>query len=523
MSKRSVDLKFILTYQLYVDGYMLPFKNLIFTDKSCTTPIYSQITGQLTALIQDGTIRPGSFLPGTRQMAELLAVNRKTVINAYEELRIQNWIDVVPQKGYRVIPELSLIKPRSYHPKDNFGHPEGTPGKLTAKYLQGGYKISARAIEIVVDDGLPDARLFPYLKMHRVYRDYGKNIILKSSALAPEEAGSEQIRGACSDFLNSTRGLNICMDRIVMTGSSQMAIFIATSIILSPGDVVVMGDPIDPHAQEVIKNAGAEIVAVRMDNEGIDTDELENLINKYRVKMLYIAPQHHHPTTVTLSDTRRENLLRLIHSHGFWVVEDDSGYDFHYENSPIMPLASANHAGKVIYVGSFDKIFSASFRVGYLVAKPEVIAKVIRLKGIMDLKGDIYMERMVSGMIRTGDLRRHIKKSNKLYFQRCNFVCDLLNAKLGHILKFTKPQGGLALWLRFSTGYPVAKLIAMASKAGLLLKGTHLDDTGSAMHNGIRFGYASLSEAEMTRAVDILLKVTGQLADYSKVSSDDII
>jgi GntR family transcriptional regulator/MocR family aminotransferase len=488
---------------------MLPYHNLIVIDKENELPVYRQITNRLIGLIREGLIPPGSFFPGTRQMAEFITVNRKTIINAYEELMTEDWIEPVDRKGYRVTPELPVIKPRSFQPPNPFSSQDNIVSRNLT--LQGSLQPehpATKSSDIVVNDGFPDPELAPFNEISKVYRDNATSARIKQLMCLKDYGGLPLLKEATALFLNETRGLNIRKDDLVITRGAQMAIYIAATVLLTKGDHVVVTEPNYRYADEIIENTGARISKIGIDDEGPNMEQLEQILKKSPVKMLYIIPHLHHPTTITMSAGRRHRLLQLIEQYGFYVIEDDYGYDFHYTNNPILPLASAPHGGKIIYIGSFTKLLAPSIRVGYMVAAPDIIKKGTNLKRLIDLRGDTFIEFMLAQMIINGDLLRHINRSNKLYARRCDFICDLFTKKLSHAVEFTRPLGGMAIWLRFKPRYPVNKIINDATHAGLCMIGMSFRLPGDPNDNGIRFGFASLSEEEISKAVDILIRLT---------------
>lgn len=488
---------------------MLPFNNLILPDKESHFPVYKQITNRLINLIKEGMIPPGAFLPGTRQMAELLSVNRKTAINAYEELLMEEWIESIDRKGYRVIPELPVLKPRTFRPPSHFIPTDISSSRAnTTQCVDQPQHRLTKSSDIVVNDGFPDPELAPFKDISKVYRDEGVSARIKQLMCLRDEGGLGLLKDAASVFLNETRGLNITREDIVITRGAQMAIYIAASVLLSKGDNVVVTEPNYIYANEVIENTGANIIKITIDHHGPNIDQLEQILKTTQIKLLYIVPNHHHPTTVTLSAARRLKLLQLIEHYGFYLIEDDYDYDLHFENNPTLPLACARHNGKIIYIGSFTKLLAPSIRVGYMIAAPEIVKKAINLRRLIDLRGDTFTEYMLSQMIINGDLSRHIKKSNRIYAQRCDFLCALLIKKLSHAIEFSKPLGGMAIWLKFRAKFPINKIIHNASHAGLCMIGMSFQQPGDPNDNGLRFGFASLSEEEMTKAVAILVELT---------------
>ncbi|WP_315818655.1 aminotransferase class I/II-fold pyridoxal phosphate-dependent enzyme [Paraflavitalea speifideaquila] len=137
--------------------------------------------------------------------------------------------------------------------------------------------------------------------------------------------------------------------------------------------------------------------------------------------MVYVIPHHHHPTTATLSADRRMQLLELVRQYKLAVIEDDYDFSFHYDSAPILPLASTQHGGCVIYIGSVTKVLTPSVRVGFMIAPEIFIKQATYLRRMIDSRGDNLMEAALANLMKNGDIGRHIKKSNKIYLQRRDF------------------------------------------------------------------------------------------------------
>lgn len=487
---------------------MLPFKNLLKIDKSSNDAVFRQIASQLVLLIQKGILLPHMELPSTRSLAADLELHRKTVMAAYNVLITEEWIESEQRKGYKVSALLPIVKPRTYTSHSHTGY-SGQPGFPFSQMdnipsLPG---ISADS-KVIVDDGFPEIAIFPFEKISKEYSRLLTYSTLKKSTLNWNIGGSHNFKEALSSFLNDTRGLNILPENLLITRGAQMAIYIAASLILKPGDQVLVTDPSYFMADAVFTQLGAQLVRIPVDSEGIDVDAVEDALNNKKIKLLYIIPHHHHPTTVTLSSMRRVKLLELIRTHQLPVIEDDYDYDFQYQHSPYLPLASGEHDGNVVYIGSLTKVLGANFRLGYMISTAGFLHSAIKLKSLIDLRGDALMETAVASLIQSGEFSRFIKKANKLYGYRCDYASDLIRNELGEVIAFIKPQGGMALWLKFKEEYPLSNILHKASSLGLQLAGSAYYQGKDKKHNAIRFGFASISEQEITYAVDILKKVT---------------
>jgi len=488
---------------------MLPFKNLLQIDKSSSTSVFRQIASQLVLLIQKGILLPEMELPSTRVLAVDLGLHRKTIMAAYNDLIAEDWIESEERKGYKVSSRLPIIKPRSY---TNKGSLKGYKGKSDFSFDQLDHipalpKISP-GYQLIVDDGFPETDIFPIEKILKEYRKLLGFNVLKKSASSWDIGGSNSFKEALHSFLNETRGLNITTENLMITRGAQMAIYIAASLILKPGDQVLVSDPSYFMADAVFRQLGAELIRVPVDSEGMDIDAVENALKNQKIKLLYIIPHHHHPTTVTLSSERRTKLLELIRTYQLPVIEDDYDYDFQYQYSPYLPLASGEHDGNVIYIGSLTKVLGAPFRLGYMISTADFLRSAMKFKSLIDLRSDVLMEGAIASLMRSGEFSRHIKKANKLYGFRCDYSADLIQSELSEMIEFTKPQGGMALWLRFKKEFPVSQVISKASSMGLQLLGSSYAKGKEGKHNGIRFGFASVNEADIDFAVEVLKKIS---------------
>lgn len=238
-------------------------------------------------------------------------------------------------------------------------------------------------------------------------------------------------------------------------------------------------------------------------------DNLAGLCKTQRVRLVYVTSHHHYPTTVTLSADRRMQLLQLAEQYGFVILEDDYDYDFHYASSPILPLASADTRGMVVYVGSLTKSIAPAFRVGYVVAPPNLVEELGYHRRIIDRQGDNLLEQTIAELFAEGDLNRHLKRAQRVYHQRRDAFCQLLRYRLGSVIDFKTPEGGMAVWAKFDDAIDLADLAARCRKTGLYLNDGrfYVPDSGPSHHT--RLGFASLTLDEMEWAVGQLERCIG--------------
>jgi len=496
---------------------MLPFKTLLSLQRKSSIPVYRQIAHGLMDLIRSGIMQPGSFLPSSREMAVQLQVHRKTVVAAYEELFSQDWIETMPRKGVRVSPLLPEIRPRTFKsvPKINgYSADAGFSFRRMGPWVA--MSPAGSKPRLVLNDGFPDARIAPIEELMKTYRRYFRLTTTERSVMYSDPAGSIRLRDAIAAFLSDSRGLNVERSHVLISSGAQMAIYMAANMLIQNGSTVLVGEPNYPNANFIFQQLGASLIRVPVDEYGIDVDRIDRICRRKKPSLLYIVPHHHHPTTVTLSADRRMKLLQLINTHRLPVIEDDYDYDFHYGKGPILPLATADHGGRVIYVGSLSKCLASSIRVGYMVAPQDFIKEASSLRRMINIRGDILLEEALADLYHSGAMQRHIRKSVKLYRERRDRFCEMLADAMGDKIAFNVPPGGMAAWVRFREEYPLPGIAQEAARLGLFMSDGHFYNSGSVRYNALRMGFASLNEQEMTEIVAILKKLTertGRLSD----------
>jgi GntR family transcriptional regulator/MocR family aminotransferase len=479
----------------------IPFKNLIVIDRLSGTPVYMQIARMMIGAIQHGTLAPGVKLPGTRLLAQLLEVHRKTIVAAYAEVDSQGWIETLPNKGTFVPSKSLVISPGQLTFNPVRSYPKST-GFAFQKSMLLDRPVAVSKTELEFTDGLPDVRLAPLDKLSKAYSSVLKRKNNSRYLGYSHVEGNEYFRVQLTSYLNNTRGLHVGRENIITTRGIQMGIYLASMLLIEPGDQVVVGNLSYYVANMIFQQAGAKILSVPVDHEGISVEAVKKLCETKKIRMLYLTPHHHYPTTVTLSAERRIALLNLSVQYGFVILEDDHDYDFHYDSSPFLPLASADSAGMVVYIGSFCKALAPGLRSGYIVAPANFISELAKLRRIVDRQGDLMMEQALGELLHEGEIQRHLKKAQKVYHQRRDQFCRLLQNGFGDYLNFSVPPGGLAVWTEWNKNINLLRLSKECLHQELHLPQTLLFQTGQL--SAVRLGFGNLNEDEIGRAMGVL-------------------
>ncbi|GLU43484.1 PLP-dependent aminotransferase family protein [Allomuricauda sp. NBRC 101325] len=487
-------------------------EKLIIIDKSIVQPVYVQVAQQITNAIQRGYLEKGIKLPGTRGLSELLNVHRNTAVAIYDELSSQGWVNIIPNKGtFVVVPEDSKVKIKAsiQHINQVYEYPK-FPGFPFQQSFNLASTKEETAAKYSINDGKPDLRLHPVHQFSRWYSAAMKRKPLinkwnRTSALVPSIFSTQ-----LCNYLNATRGFHIKPAHLLNTRSTEMSLYIVSQVLINPGDLVLVGQLSNYVANMIFQQTGAKIKTVPVDEEGLDIGYIQKHFMHEHIRCIYVCSNRDYPTTATLSTKRRLQLLELAKILGFAIIEDDFDHDFQFEGSSMLPMASADANGNIIYLGKLGQSLFPSFHTGFVVAPEQVITEANNYLQLLDTQGDLIQEQILAELISEGEIYRLKKKNIVTYKQRRDALCAFLNEYFKNILDWQIPTGGLALWLRFKNPISLLKLTEEAEKLDLFLPKTILYQDKNTC--SIRFGYGNLNEEELKIVIEKLKQAYLKLA-----------
>ena len=479
-------------------------------DRSREISLVQQIARALTADIQRGRLRPGDRLPGSRTLSRMLQVHRQTVVSAIDELVAEGWLITSRRSGTFVAnlpeqPGRRIISHSIRHTSASrfaISVPPAPCPELPQVVPPG---------TILMSGTRPDVRQLPADLIGRAYRRmlrmFGPALLSYS-----DPAGLPRMRNALASMLSATRGLPVNSRSILVTRGSQMALALVARALIRRGDAIAVEHPGYRPAWEAFRIAGAEILPVRVDKNGLDVQALEQLVARRSIRAVYVTPHHQYPTTVTLTVSRRLALLRLAAEKHFAVIEDDYDHEFHYSGRPVLPMASGDGASVVVYIGTLSKVLAPGMRLGFVVAPLDLIEKLVSYRSFLDLQGDPALECALAELFEEGLIQRHVRKMRRIYRARMELLATGLGAQLGNFLKFRKPAGGTAIWVRTRNASTTTRWAQEAQRAGVVFDAGAAFTLNGAAVSGARLGFACLDDTELNEALGRLALAARRLS-----------
>ncbi|HXD36758.1 MAG TPA: PLP-dependent aminotransferase family protein, partial [Rhodanobacter sp.] len=357
-------------------------------------PLQQQLYEQLQELIVAGRLLTGTRMPSTRMLAEQFSISRITVLLTYERLIAEGYLETLPAKGTFVArPPTSLVAGRAAAPPTY-----RAPERATA------------ALGIRV--GQPDALLFPTGR----WRALARNAVDRLGAqLATEHAGDHPtLRAAIAGWLSTSRGLAVTAEQIVLVNGCQQALHLCGHLLLHAGARAVVEHPCDSRAAATYAGAGAELIRIPVDANGLCTDTLP----QGRVALAHVTPEHQRPLGVTLAATRRTALLAWAERAGAVVVAEDCAGELRYHGMDAPPLMSLDRTDRVIMIGGFCSSLGPWLTLGYVVVPRRLIAAAVAARRLIDDSPRWLEETALADFLLSGGYARHLHRLGKAYASR---------------------------------------------------------------------------------------------------------
>ena len=447
---------------------------------------------QLRAAILDGRLPVGEHLPATRRVAEALGVARNTVIAAYDLLVAEGYL--VPRQGAR--PRVADIARRP-------SLPEPAAASDVASRFAPAWRTPfprppvPRALPPQnFRLGIPDHRHFPHVIWRRLMARELRRLAREPFIYAPSQ-GTEALRGAIARHVAFARAVACTADDLIVTSGAQQAFDLVARLLVTPGQTrVAVEEPGYPPVRAAFAAAGAQLVPIPVDDEGLRVDRLPD-----DVRIIGVTPSHQSPTGVAMSLHRRAELLDFARCRGAVVVEDDYDGEFRFGGRPLDALQTLDRDGRVFYVGTFSKSLFPALRKGFVVAPGWARDGLAMVKHCSDSHCDIVTQSALAAFIRDGHLARHVRHMRPIYAARRETLLDGLRGELGEWLEPIPSEAGLHLAARLRDPAAAARLMPVVLRHAPGAESIADYAMTRRVEPAVTFGYGVIDEAEIAASL----------------------
>ena len=463
---------------------------------------------QLRDAILDGRLAPGAQLPATRKSASFFGVSRNTCAAVYEKLLSAGYVSSRHGSGTFVAqrpPETARSSRKLDKPDERLNPvwisdevfsamgfwretslPESTPAPDVADFRP----------------ALVDPQRFPYDVFRRVSAKQLRMLERKPASLrsAQGNQGNYALRDAITHHIALTRAIACRPDDVLVTSGAQQGFDLLARILVIAGQTIVaIEDPGYPPLRVPFKAAGAVVVPVPVDDEGLIVEALPA-----GTRIICVTPSHQFPLGIAMSPARRQRLLEYARTHGAVIVEDDYDGEFRYDGSPLEALKASDESDVVFYLGSFSKCMLPSLRLGFVVAPDWAMRSLIAAKNAADWHCSTPLQVTVAAFIADGHLTRHVRRMRDLYRRRRELVRRGLEGTLAHWFEPIPSFYGMHTTAIAKKGVDVEHIARTVLSLGVKIHTLHRYYLGEPDRTGLVFGYGAAEPARLALGIDKL-------------------
>jgi GntR family transcriptional regulator / MocR family aminotransferase len=473
-------------------------------DRGSATFLQQQIGEGLRRAVSEGVLGPGTRLPSTRVLAAELAVSRTTIVAALHRLVEEGYLTPRERSGMFVASDLPAgriaavpARPTKASPlrlsrrTDELAHEAMT--RRTVEPRPRAFRLSRPALDA-----------FPVREWSRILSRRAARITVGQLDYGEE---SLELRAAIAELVSPSRGMNIHSDQVLLFSGGQRALEFAINAVLEPGDRVWLEDPGYHGARTVLRSAGARVVPVPVDEQGLVVAAGESLAADAR--LAYVTPSCQFPLGVTLSQTRRRQLLRWAERANACVIEDDYDCEFRFSGAPLAALQGLDTHGRVLYVSSFSRTMFPALRLGYLVAPRGLADRLRAARATMEEPMSSLAQLALADFITEGHFVRHLRRMKVLYRKRCEALVAAARGRL----KIRPVAAGLHAVADLPPGVDAVAVAAAGARRGVEvtpLSQFHAD--GRSSPGALVLGFGAVDPERARAAMDRLAAAIDDVA-----------
>lgn len=472
-------------------------------DRGSGVPLHRQLYEGLREAVLAGRLRSGMRLPSTRALASELGVSRNTVMGAFLQLLAEGYLEGRVGSGTYVADSLPDDLLRAQARK---GLEPGPAGRAGRRLSGRGETLAATRASTAGDRGVPQAfrpgvpaleefptRVWGRLAA-RMWRSPPRGLLGYG-----DPAGYGPLREEIAAYLGAARAVECGWEQVIVVSGSQQALDLAARVLLDPGDAAWVEDPGYAGARGALIAAGARIVPVPVDEEGLRVSD--GVRRAADARLAYVSPSHQYPLGATMSVSRRLELLAWASRTGAWVLEDDYDSEYRYTGRPLEALQGLDAEGRVIYLGTFSKVLSPALRLGYLVVPPDLVDPFSAARELTDRHSPLVEQAVLARFIAEGHFARHLRRMRTLYAGRQDVLVEAAAEDLRGLLDVRPAEAGMHLvgWLPDRTDDREA--MRRAAARGVEATALSMYGIEPPARGGLLLGYAAVGEAGIRAGV----------------------
>jgi GntR family transcriptional regulator / MocR family aminotransferase len=466
---------------------------------------------ELKAAILDGRLARGAKLPPTRKSAAFFGVSRNTAVEVYEKLLIEGYVvsrhgsgtyvaDKVPKPPARTLPNREASP--NHRLNEFWLRPDVTAAMGFWRDGPERPSLATKVAQVDFRPALVDSRLFPFDVFRRVSAKQLRGLEKKPASFKSPQGnqGNFYLRDAIIKHIALTRAVGCRPDDILVTSGAQQAFDLLARALVTPNETVVaVEDPGYPPMRVAFAAAGARLVPVGVDQEGLIIEQLPP-----DVGIICVCPSHQFPLGVTMSMRRRKALVEFARKHGAVIIEDDYDGEFRYDGSPLEALRTSDAADVVFYVGTFSKCMLAALRLGFIVAPEWAMRTLTAAKNCLDWHCSMPVQIGVAGFIAEGHLAHHVRKMRDIYRRRRQLLLNFLQKELGEWLDPIPSFYGMHVAAAARTSRDLDRVAEALSQNNVKIHAFSRYYLGPPTRAGLIFGYGAVDLPEMNRGLHSL-------------------
>lgn len=479
--------------------------SIISFDRSSPIPLHRQLYEHIREGILRGQLKADARLPPTRQLAKQLAISRNTVTNAYKQLIAEGYLESSRGAHTRVthtLPESMLhVEKTAVSTNKKPSKPDQDALHLSVhgqSFLRQPYPYWDRTGARPFSSSQPGVDAFPHPLWEKMLISSWRSIS-KDDLCYPSPLGYRPLRETLARYIQASRGVRCNAEQVIITNGTQQALSLITTLLLNPGDAVWVEDPSYNGIKLALNLRQAVTVPIPVDTQGLRVSEGIRLAKNGR--MAYITPSHQYPLGVTMSLTRRLELLQWAAEQNAWIIEDDYDSEIRYKGYPLEALQGLDQSGRVIYLGTFSKVLFPSLRVGFMVVPQPLVEPLRAARAYID-RGNAVLEQMaIQRFIEEGHLGRHLRRMRTLYEQRQRVFVEMVHDFLAPTVEVFPSEAGLHLVGWLPEGVNDEHVSAHLMQGGIYAPPLSYFSLAPVPRGGLVLGYATISEEEIVTAV----------------------